>query len=226
MFFCVLIVLMKVTEINSKTSFKAIKLTRQESNKVGEYFRVYRNLGNLEARSKIVDIFTPHIEKEAKTMAEEDINLSVKDYAQNLYLRLLEKIETINLKFHPVTELTNNLNNYRPQKEDYITILENKSIEELTPEEQYIISNKDQSTLKEKMHQIIEETPNLRERSKNIVQDYLDGYSYKVLCKKYELTTARVHYIIDEEMRKIRCIALCDRNSDKDYIYLTLDESY
>ena len=224
--FCVLIVYMKITEINSKTNFEAIKLTRPESNKIGELVRAYRNVGNLEAKAKIVDIFAPHIEKEAKTKTEENVNLNMKDYAQNLYLKLLEKIETVSLEFHPVAELTNNLNNYKPKKDDYITIAENKSIEELTPAEVDCLSVDDLPSLKARMHSIVSETSSAGLRPKSIVHDYLDGYTHKELGEKYALTSDRIRNIIESFTRKVRIEKDSSYNENEDYVRLTLEESY
>ena len=209
---------MKISEINNKTNFKAIKLTHSESKKVGELIRTYRSKGNLETKAQIVDIFTPHIEKEARTMAEENVNLSVKDYAQNLNLRLLEKMETISLKFHPVTELTNNLNNYKPQEDDYITISENKSIEDLTPIEELYLSVDDLPVLKDRMHSIVSETPYIALRSKSIVHDYLDGYTHKDLGEKYALTSDRIRNIIESFARKIRIADNSSEDQTKGYV--------
>lgn len=211
---------MKVSEINSKTNFKAIKLTRKESNKIGIFTREYRSLGNLEARAKIVDIFTPHIEKEAKAKVEENNNLSIKDYSQNLHLKLLEKIETVNLNFHPVTELINNLNSYNPQKDDYFTLSENKSIEELTPEEEYTISNKEQSTLNEKMHQVVSICLYRDENRRMILHDFLDDYTEKELARKYNLYKNTIREKIEQGIYRIKTT---EQNGRSEIIYKRTD---
>lgn len=133
---------MKVTSQNYITNFKAIKLTRPESKKVKELVHAYRNMENFEAKSQIIDIFTPHIENEARRKAEENVNLSIKDYTQNLHLKLLEKIETVSLQYHPVPDIISTLNEYKIQNDDYIVLENNKSLEVLSPEEEYIISDK------------------------------------------------------------------------------------
>lgn len=191
---------MKITSQNNTTNFKAIKLTLPESKKAANLVRNYRNTGDIKAKTQIVDIFTPHIEKEAKEKAEENNNLSMKDYAQNLHLKLLEKIETVNLKYHPVPYIVDRLNEYKSGKDDFFVLAENKSIEELTPEEEYIISDKGQPSLKEKMHTVVS-TFIEGKRNKAILNDYIDRYSTKELGQKYSLTPNRCQQIIDKYSR-------------------------
>ena len=191
---------MQVTSLNNTTSFKAIKLSRTEANKVGSLVRAYRNIENIEAKSQIVDIFIPHIEKEARRKAEENVNLSIKDYAQNLHLKLLEKIETVSLQFHPVPDILSTLNEYKIQNDDCIVLENNKSLEVLSPEEEYIISDKGQATLKEKMHAIVLHFIK-NKRSKEMLDDYIDGYTKEELAQKYSLTKSRIMQIIEKNAK-------------------------
>ena len=85
-----------------------------------------------------------------------------------------------------------------------IFILENnKSLESLTPEEEFFVSHKEQSSLKEKIHTIVSHFIK-NERSKGILNDYIDGYTKEELGQKYSLTPNRCVQIIEKNAKFIR----------------------
>ena len=79
---------MKVVELFKQTE---VKLNRKAANRIGELFREYSKMPTQQIKMDVVEIFAPQIERRAAAAAMiSKGKISAIDYAQDLYLKLLE----------------------------------------------------------------------------------------------------------------------------------------
>lgn len=210
---------MEIRTNSDTTNFKAIQLSRIEANRLGHAIRQYRLNPTSVAQQQILDIFTPLIEKEVALAAEKQDRLSINDYAQSLYLKLFEKLGEINIKFHPVYELINSMNEIKPSEDDFLTMgLE--SFDDLTPEEEekIVMMDKKDSTLNQKMCEVFSKKLRyLPSRGCDMALEYLKGGSIYDVINRWNLSKESVQQILNETASYISIV------NQKGEYYLTAD---
>lgn len=206
---------MKISRNANNVNFEAIKLTRPEAKRVGQIMRQYKSNSNQELQ-QILDIFTPHIEKEVASTAKKQDNLSIQDYTQKLYLKLFEGLERHHNKHHPTGRLVDDLNEVKPEPDDFLT-MGHKSFNDLTPEEEFAIRETNDPSLYHKMREAIISTDQFTPRYQKIALSYLDGYSYNEIGEEVYLKKDRVQQIISTVASRIDLI---NKKGSKNFLFV------
>ena len=183
----------------------AIKLGAGKANQARTLIRQYAATSAPQLRAKIVDVFAPQIERRAAAAAVESKGkISAVDYAQDLYLKLLEVIEEIKSEYyHPVAEITKVINKEKPNLDTLIT-RGGKPVQKLSPEELNEISFRpDDKTINQKAWEIVNSVQ-MPFRDKSILNYYLEGYSFGDIANVFGLTKAEVEQIYQKIVKNIR----------------------
>jgi DNA-binding CsgD family transcriptional regulator len=185
-----------------------IKLNRKASNRATELLRQYANLPTEKIKTDIIEIYKPQIELRAAAAAVASRGkISAIDFAQDLYLKLLElMIDKSDAKGkHLALTVSLALNRVNPSKDTLIT-LGGKPLEKLTPQEEflnasYITENK---TMLQKAKEIIELVKDtLKPREYEVLSKKLDGKQYYQICEEMDLTHERVRQLYENAVRKL-----------------------
>lgn len=183
----------------------AINMGRGKANQARALIRQYAATSEPQLRAKIVDVFAPQIERRAAAAAAASKGkISAVDYAQDLYLKFLEALEEKKSQYyHPVSEIVNVVNNKKPNVDTLIT-LGGKPIQHLSPEEFNELSYKPgDKTINQKVLDIINSVK-IPFTEKNILNFYLEGYSFGEIAKFIGLTKEKVVQIYQKAVENIK----------------------
>lgn len=189
-----------------------INLSRRTANHVGRLFREYRNTLNQRLKTEIVDIYTPLIErKAAAAAAASQGRISALDFMQDMYVKLLEMIDSHSsvAPFSSAVKIA--LNKAKPKVNTLIQ-REKASIEEFTEKEEYkfLTYDPDKLTLSQKAKLIADWYGKNKhtkdgERKKEILSLILDGESYADIGEKFDISKERVGQIyLDQILRDLK----------------------
>lgn len=198
---------MEVVNNKNRVNFKAIQLTSKEACRVGRALRQYKLGSNQEIKKQILDIFIPHIKKEVALATQKQEHLSIPDYTQKLYLKLFESIENITKnKNFSTGELVRQLNEVQPKEDDFVT-MGHKSLEELSPDEEFLTCKQESQTLHQKMHKIFsKKLKRIPLRNREISLEFLDGVPVSEIAERMNLTRETIYQIIAKNASTIRYV--------------------
>ena len=183
-----------------------VKLSANEVKKFGKVVQDYAKSRNPELRAKIVDIFAPHIERKAAAAAlNSGGRISAVDYAQNLYLNLLENLDNaVKKNKYVANALSKSLNEFKPQKDDLIRI-NCRNIDELNPKElMYCEDYLGNIPLLKYVRQLIDlKKDNLSKKQQFILGRYLNGMDYAAIGEECNISADAVKRSIRKAAKRL-----------------------
>ena len=186
-------------------NFESIKLKRNEAVKVKKLIQQYKMEKSPVVFNDLIDVFTPHIEKESTKLAGKSHD--PKDVAQDLYLNLIELFTKSNEQHHPVTTLVSKLNTESANKYQSKKVA-HKEISQLTPEENMKLSYRHEldcpETEKEQVDRLINTTETLHERDRVFLDRYRRGDDKKTIAHNYGLIPESVRNVLNDCVRKMK----------------------
>jgi len=166
-----------------------------------DLIRAYRKNKTQAAKTEIVKMYAPVIEKKAADAALK-LGVSAKDYAQDLYLKLLENLDKFAEKEEPARFLSRLL---RMEKPDDNTFLPKDDVlfDEL-PEETIICTPKDKEAQLDYDYitKLLKKILNKIEFS--IVSEIADGTLFKTIAETLELNSQTVEQLYNRALKKIK----------------------
>ena len=186
---------MQSQRINNSPSFQAIQLSAKEGRKVANIIRKYKKEPRPEIKEQLLDVFEPHIKKEAELYD----GIIKEDFKQDMYLCLFENLEKVNLKYHPSSNLVNKLNEVKPV--DSYATLGLKSIETLTKAEAESLSHEEELLRMHDAKNIVEKSLITTPRLKEILTAGLEGENPREIGKRLFLTSDRVKQLQEKGIR-------------------------
>jgi DNA-directed RNA polymerase specialized sigma subunit len=187
----------KVTEIK-----RAIIIPYQKDysccNKV---IKAYAEESTQALKTKVVEMYKPMIEKKAADAALK-LGISEKDYTQDLYLQLLENLDSFAAKEDPARLLTQFLQSKKPNNNT--SLPKDEILFNELPEETIICTPKDKEAQLDydyitKLLQKI-----LNEIEFSIVSERADGTLFKTIAETLELSSQRVEQLYNRALKKIK----------------------
>lgn len=195
---------MEIQKINNSPNFQAIKLTSKEGRKISEIVREYRKSPNPKLQEQLVDIFTPHIEKEA----EKYDGILREDFKQDLYMSLLENMGKVDVKYQPSNNLVGKLNEVAPADSkvsmglQYLEEVSKAELDKLSgPGEDEFIRDLNLKTIMLDLKNIINRSDNTP-RMRDIITAKIEGKSDKEIGEIFRLTKGRVQQIIQKILNR------------------------
>ena len=196
-FFTGLINSMEIQKINNSPSFQAIKLTTKEGRKVAGIIRDYRKQPSQKLKEQLLDIFEPHIKKEAESHS----GIIQDDFRQNMYLELFDSLETVDIKHHPSAEITNRLNEVVPTIDDQAT-LGHISFEDLTTAEKESLGYQEELLEMYDAKNRVKKSA-LPSESKEIIMEKLSGLSDAEIATNHKVCMATIHARIKDSLKML-----------------------
>ena len=174
-----------------------VKLSPEAVEKFGQLFREFKTAPTQKLKTEIVSIFAPLIEsKAAKAAAKSGGRISAADYAQDLYLKFLERLETVGQdKKYIAKALTETVNETKPTANTLVTY-GRRTVEELTPLEElnHFSVRPGEQTLLQKAEEIAN-LKHLTKRENEILKLSLEGYSFEEIAEKFDISSERTKQI-------------------------------
>jgi DNA-directed RNA polymerase specialized sigma24 family protein len=178
-----------------------VKLSPEAVKRFGQLFRDFKAAPTQQLKEEMISIFAPQIErKAAKIAAESGGKISAVDYAQDLYLEFLEKLETFGQEEKRVFKKFSTMVSTNKPSKNARTTLEFNYIEELSPMEELnkLSCRVDEQTTLQKAKEIVERyknTPNINDKRKDILSMIIEGKSFNEIGEKLDISEERVRQI-------------------------------
>ena len=197
---------MIVDKIEYSPSFGQIKLTRKETIKVNNLLNDYRKGKTDGIFEQLTDIFTPHLEKEAKNKTNGEY--IEKDFLQELHIRLFEIFSKFTDKTHPAYTIVKRLNKINPSKNEAATLPKHIPLEQLSKEDEeaHTVNMLFASETAKGRAKIVTETSQLTQRERQILEEHLYGKKFQDIADTYDLTRDRIKQIHDKVILQIKLI--------------------
>ena len=195
---------MVIQRTNNSPSFQAIQLSTKESRKAAQILRKYKHQQDPKLKEQLVDIFTPHFEKEAELHE----GVLKQDFIQDLFVKLFESLDKVNIKFSPCSNLVSKLNAFEPTPANFLT--NHQSIETLTNAEKSKLIFEEKLLKKYDATNIVKKG-DITPRYQYILLSLLDGKLPEEIGKELKISAQRVNdiskraiKILNHEPQKIR----------------------
>lgn len=196
---------MQINNNQYNPSFKQIKLTTKEGRIVSNLYRQYKSGKSKTAMAEVVDIFTPHIEKEVESLKLS--MLDAQDTKQNIFLKLIETFTFNRLNSHPSFNIVEILNK-AIETEKHTKFPKKLSFDKLTQKERssLIFENGLEMAKAETEYvaNLIQKTSQLSEREKSILQDFRNDIPSYITAEEFKLTSSRIREIQKTCIHKIK----------------------
>lgn len=206
--------IMKIQKINNSPTFKAIELSTKEGRKVAGIIREYRKQANPTLKEQLVDIFAPHIEKEAQRHE----GILKEDFKQDMYLCLFDNIDKVDLTYHPSANLVRRINEVTTQ--DCYATMGYKSIEELSEielenlgrSEDRFLQDFDVKNIAQNAFGIITKSKTISPRVQNMLLMLLKGKTISNIGDMHNLDGEYTIDLIGKNIKKLRREILNERD--------------
>ncbi len=192
-----------------------IKLNRKASNRIGVLFREYLKNPTQQIKSDVIEIYRPQIERRAAAAAfVTKGKISAVDYAQDLYLKLLEMlIDKDPQSKHLSRNISQTINNTKPTVNTLVS-RGNKAIEKLTQKEVYDKASYkiDEKTDLQKAEEILDYAKKLLPTNEaKVLSKKLEGKQLDDIAQEMDLTRERVRQIHEKAMRRLNTPEMKDK---------------
>ena len=192
---------MRIENNPNYQTFKQIKLSKGKARIVNKLQKQYRINKSEDILSEVVNLFSPHIEKEAELIDKS--RYSVQDHKQNMFLKLIEtfsKIKVVNDPSYYIIESLNSLKPHNTLIKQFPKSCPVNKLKSLKVDDRYDFGE----TPEELVQKLVKTTPDLKERESVILQRYINGESSSDLGKKFGITSKRVNQIVRKCIHKIK----------------------
>ncbi|MCQ2738699.1 MAG: hypothetical protein MJ237_00570 [bacterium] len=184
-----------------------VKLSAKAVERFGQLFRQYTKAPTQELKAKMISLFASQIERQAATAAAKSGGkISSTDYAQDLYLKFLEKLETIKPEGeYPVKALSKTMNETKPTADTLITF-GRKTVGELTPLEELRLASYriDEQTFFQKAKEIVYSSKDLLSyKESKVLSEFFKGKSFKEIGCENNMTDKEVKNIYENAIRRL-----------------------
>lgn len=191
-------------KLNNRYSFKAIRLSEEETASANKLLAAYTNADSekelAEANEKLFLLLDKHIQPEAELKAKGAYNPF--DVLQNMYLVYLQTLSELRRSGENLlSKIIEALNNYKPSKQDLKDGYDKSTVSIQTNIDSPNIKNDgDNITLEDTFTRedlpvpLSPQIKILNKRELDIVEKKSTNYSYRQIAAKYKLSYTRIRY--------------------------------
>lgn len=193
----------------NQTSFKAIKLNESEQKKSDNLMFALRGASEEKSdtvKFQLYEIYDKHLQKEVDLKCK-GYHLK-EDFSQEMFLKFFESLENIRKNIMPIEEFIPFLNNIKPSKNDTMTLVNERSIDQNINDSglniKYFLTNDNiptyLSSKNEEERKIVKDEldkqmigTDLKDVKKTILKDLSEGTSLKKMMNKLNLSSTAIY---------------------------------